>query len=58
MSAATSPATGRVDGVRHICAAWAFPRALQRDQSRAAHAGRPRKRDPKTALDDAARLSR
>lgn len=27
MSAATSPATGRVYGVQRVCAAWAFPRA-------------------------------
>ena len=27
MSAASSPATGRVYGVRRVCDLWAFPRA-------------------------------
>ena len=29
MSAATSPAAGRVYGVQRVCAAWAFPRSTR-----------------------------
>jgi transposase InsO family protein len=58
MSAAISPATGRVYGVQRVCQAWAYPRASY-------YAARPGtaagvavgKRGPKTALDDEALLA-
>lgn len=58
MSAATSPASGRVYGVKRVCAVWAFPRASYYATNPAAPApAAPGKRGPKTALDDAARLA-
>lgn len=58
MSAATSPATGRVYGVQRVCLAWAFPRASYYAADPAAPAGVALgKRGPKTALDDAALLA-
>jgi transposase InsO family protein len=58
MSAATSPASGRVYGVKRVCAVWAFPRASYYATNPAAPApAAPGKRGPKTALDDAALLA-
>ena len=57
MSATSSPFTGRIYGVKRVCAAWAFPRssyyaALRPVPTRAIHG----KRGPKTKLDDEALL--
>lgn len=58
MSAATSPAAGRIDGVQRVCAAWAFPRATYYATDPAAPVPLGSgKRGPKTALDDAALLA-
>jgi transposase InsO family protein len=67
MSAATSPAAGRVYGVQRVCAAWAFPRASFYATQPAVPApaaaaptaapAAPGKRGPKTTLDDAALLA-
>ena len=61
MSAASSPATGRVYGVQRVCATWAFPRATYYAMAPAAGAAAaptaPGKRGPKTPLDDQALLA-